>query len=87
MGGGGGGGGHPLVVRIGTSYTRGENEFTPHPQNEILILSRGSFKNFLRSPPSLSFGSPLSRGGGTHTVEPRFLELSRETKNSSTVND
>ena len=36
----------------GTSFVlelvplRGENEFEPHPQNEILVPFRGSFQNF-----------------------------------------
>ena len=36
----------------------GENEFEPHPQNEIRVPFRGSFPKFRRLPPSLLYGSP-----------------------------
>ena len=39
---------------------RGENEFLPHPQNEILVPFRGSFQNFRRSPPSLIYGIAIA---------------------------
>ena len=55
----------------GTSFAvelvplRGENEFEPHPQGEILVSFRDSFQNFRRSPPSLLYGSlPGSKGLG-----------------------
>ena len=53
-----------LLVFLEMVPVRGENEFEPRPQNEILVPFRGSLQNFRRSSPSLLYGSPPLGGVG-----------------------